>query len=277
MKFALQLACVSVVMFALVTAVQANTVTFTFGGTDSDATSILNTNSSGSGFTRNQNTGGESNLYFSATTTSTKGAGILLFKVTLPDDIAGATINSAVLTLKETNWNGFTMNNIEVHRVNMTTGSWAVGNGTVADCWTGQGDAGAGMYFADFDPVTQTGLNWSGNVTTGSSAATNLFSNTSAFGELVSTNASWRTGSTTTFDLTSWVQNIANGTWDNDGFAIWSGNSTLTANDSNASNDFMVISITGMTIDYTPCPEPATITLLVIGGLAMIRRSRRVA
>jgi hypothetical protein len=249
----------------------ANTVTFTFAGADSDATTIFYS-ASGGGGGRNQNNGAETALWLNSPTATYMQAGADLFKVTLPGDIAGATVNSATLYLKEQYWD--VSLNVELRRINMPTGtSWAVGNGTSSNRTTGS-DSGAGQFFANYDPTSGTGVTWLGTTVSGSTIeaaqSTYTLGNTPALGDLLSTVAV-SAGQSFTCNLTTWAQNVANGTWNNDGFCLWAGN------DGYSGNVVENFTINGMTLNYTPAPEPMTMGLLVIGGIATLLRRRRSA
>jgi MYXO-CTERM domain-containing protein len=78
----------------------------------------------------------------------------------------------------------------------------------------------------------------------------------------------------TDFNVTTLVQNWANGSWDkDDGFALWMGNATLDF-PGNVTQGLSAQGGNGLFIDYTPVPEPAAFSLLGLGGLWFLRRRR---
>jgi hypothetical protein len=98
----------------------------------------------------------------------------------------------------------------------------------------------------------------------------------------ISWNWSAADGVWATFDLTNWVQDWVNGSWQNNGILFWGG---VTAN-SNNSNDYYwsytsesaeVNRLPYLTVNYTVVPEPSSMVALGtlgLGALGFIRRRR---
>ena len=119
-----------------------------------------------------------------------------------------------------------------------------------------------GEYFANYDKASNTGTDWLGHtgVTMAVGFGTNSFSVT-ALADLINVQTNVGNGQTTTWDLTLWVQNVANGTWKNNGFAIWMGNATTNGNtDAGFTTDFRMTrtNYDGLVIDYTPASRLGT-------------------
>jgi hypothetical protein len=199
---------------------------------------------------------------------------VALYRPVLPADFAGATVNSATFVGRESNFNGGgPTTNVELRRVNLPGATpWDPGDGTRGTRFTTP-DNGALMFWADFDVAANAGIDWAGNARVGpwnGGSATDF--RTTALADLMDAET-MGSGLTTTWDLTTLAQNWANGTWENDGFAL----STLNAsgNTSGYQIDTSGTPARGLFIDYTPIPEPASLSLLALGGLGMLRRSRR--
>ena len=81
-------------------------------------------------------------------------------------------------------------------------------------------------------------------------------------------------GAFTTWNVQTLAQNWASGLWAVDGFTINTFNNAVPTELGN----YQLRSdgtTRGLVIDYTPVPEPASLSLLALGGLAALRRRRR--
>jgi len=187
------------------------------------------------------------------------GASVVLFYVpSLPADLAGATITSATFSIKPT-WNGqSTIANTELRRIN-TPANWLPGTGTWPTRYTAA-TAGSNWTFANANGPG--GTKWDGTVTTWHDTSAPF--TTTAMADLVDTKDVAGTG-ITTFNVLSLAQNWASGAWANKGFSIYNVNTATGIDD-------LTTAGLGLVINYTPAPEPATMSLLVLGGLAMLRR-----
>jgi hypothetical protein len=181
--------------------------------------------------------------------------------------VTGMTITSATFTARDDWWSGtITDRNVQVRRIN-TPATWVPGTGDWGGRWNRQG--GVGKWYANFDNVAATGVDWKGNVTAyGSHDVTAEWSG--AVADLIDNGPVNGNGGWTTFNITSLVQNWANGTWQNKGFTVYCGNLPTTAT---GSIHWITPSVT---IDFTaPIPEPGTMLLIgtgVIGLFGVIRR-----
>jgi hypothetical protein len=152
--------------------------------------------------------------------------------------------------------------------------NWDPGSGTFGDRFTTPDD-GAQRFWADFDTANNNGLDWAGNVVAGpwNGGSTTDFEST-ARADLIDTQ-NVAGGQFTTWNVLGLAQNWANGTWAVDGFTINTFNNAFPATElgnyqlrSDGTNR-------GLVIDYTPVPEPASLSVLALGGLVLLRRRGR--
>lgn len=250
----------------------ANTVTIHFDGTDGVVTSLF--------YDGNRDNMGSDKGYMMLDNAAAPKSRMGLARPVLPADLAGATVNSAILNAKDTWWNASVYTGVEVHRISSTV-AWQPGDGDWANRWSPGGDNGATVYFANHisggAAGGQGGTDWAGNPFTWDDTATAQPVST-ALGALIANPANLTDGTYTvngngllnTFDLTELVRHWADGSWANNGFAI----SMLNAVGSSGSR-LSLLGSNGLTIDYTPVPEPASLLLLALGGLALLRRRGR--
>ena len=199
------------------------------------------------------------------------GFPVALYRANLPGDFVGATVNSATLVAREGFFNGGgPTTNVELRRVNLAGATpWDPGDGTRGTRTTTP-DNGAQMFWADFDVSNNNGIDWAGNLQAGpwdGGSATDF--RTTALADLIDAET-MGSGLTTTWDLTLLAQNWASGLWQNDGFAL----STLNAvgNTGGYQIDTSGTLERGLFIDYIPIPEPMSLLLLALGGVAVLRR-----
>ena len=202
------------------------------------------------------------------------GFPVALYRANLPGDFAGATVNSATLVVREAFFNGGgPTTNVQLRRVNLPGATpWDPGDGTRGTRSTTP-DNGAQMFWADFDVAGNAGIDWAGNPKAGpwDGGSTTDF-RTTALADLIDAQT-MGSGMTTTWNLTLLAQNWASGLWDNDGFALSTLNAT--GNTNGYQIDTSGTTARGLFLDYTPVPEPASLSLLALGGLAMLRRRSR--
>ena len=252
---------------------QAATATIHFNGTDGVTSSLWWESVAGWPADGNNNTGAEPGRILLTRPTDDWYFPAGLFKFDLPADMVGATINSAALTMHETMYNGQTFGAVELRRIN-TPATWVAGDGTGGDRW-GPMDNGVGQFFANYDKASDTGIDWLGNtgITMAAGWKANPFE-TTALADLIDTQDGVGNGATTIWNLKTWVQNVANGTWDNDGFCLWMGDAYNIVGTGGTIDMRMTRDGEGLTIDYTPVPEPATLALLAGGLLMGLRRKK---
>lgn len=197
-----------------------------------------------------------------------------IFRFQLPADLIGGTINSAQFGWSNTWGNDGVYSGCEIRMI--TSNALWVSGGSTGVAYTG-----AGRYFANYNPTTQTGLTWT-NETLAKDVALSSESYSLENAGLSSTVYDLATTGTAdpqpypvpySFTLTSLVQAWANGSANN-GFAIWGGNASKVSGTDYDEFQPWRWGTGGIMIDYTPVPEPATLTLLVLGGLAMMRRRK---
>lgn len=261
-------ALMAAVVACLSTPVFAATVTFQFGGgADGVITSLFWDNWEPDKL--NSNTGSQTHqMFLNDKADGEFSYGVL--RAPLPADFAGATINSATLTMFE-NWgNGGVFSNVEVRRIN-TPAVWEPGDGWQGGRWS-ETHNGAGRQFANFNATTLLGVDWLGNTGVDfATASANPFE-TTALADLIDAQTI-SSGGTTTWDVKSWATNVANGTWINDGMAV----SMLNAVTQNSGGVMLWRTdggIGGLVIDYTPVPEPAALGVVGMGSLYLLRRRR---
>jgi hypothetical protein len=207
------------------------------------------------------------------------GFPVALYRANLPANFAGATVNSATLVVRESFFNGGgPTTNVELRRINLPGATpWDPGDGTRGTRSTTP-DNGAQMFWSDFDVAANNGIDWAGQAKAGPwdgggvSGGSSTDFRTTALADLINSQT-MGSGVTTTWNLTSLAQNWASGLWENDGFAL----STLNAvgNTNGYQIDTSGTTDRGLFLDYTPVPEPASLSLLALGGLALLRRRSR--
>ncbi len=171
--------------------------------------------------------------------------------------LMGMTIDSAVLTLTDNWWSG-DIPGVEVRRID-TPVMWQEGDGSWGNKWGN--DSGAGKLSVDWDAGSSSGHDWAGNALTWwDPAATPI---TSALADIIDT-GTFNTGDSTSYDITSLLQNWADGTWDNKGLALYAGNSTTGG----------INNLNSASVEVIYTPEPASLLLISAGALGLIRRRR---
>lgn len=174
-----------------------------------------------------------------------------LYKVDLPPEMQNKLILSATFRVKDNWWNSqqdangnITMDtglsNVELRRIDSPV-PWNPGNGTSGGRW-GAASNGVGMYWADYNNVTQSGTTWSGAYMAGTdswrvpenqfdqSVMKDLVSSATVYGSISEVyDDQWnviRGGVQrgAEFDARPLVQKWIDGIWKNDGFALWAGN-----------------------------------------------------
>ena len=268
-------------------AAQAAQVTIKFDGTQGVTSSLrfsdhFPTGGENGGSNFNHNTGGQQGLILASLPEVDWFYPITLFRANLSSVPANSTINSVQFVVGNSWWNAVNFSNVEIRQIQVPGGAaWQPGNGNYAERNTaGVQDAGAGQWFANLDPATSTGVAWDGIVKdTVTARGYGTYANTAA-GALTTLLASGTLDGglgTNTFSgsgLNTLVQGWVNGTTANEGFALSLMNATNSGG--SATNLFsMLPDGTGLVIDYTPIPEPASLSLLALGGLAMLRRRSR--
>ena len=202
------------------------------------------------------------------------GFPVALYRANLPADFAGATVNSATFVVREGFFNGGgPTTNVQLRRINLPGATpWDPGDGTRGTRSTTP-DNGAQMFWSDFDVANNNGIDWAGNPQAGpwnGGSATDF--RTTALADL-SDAQTMGSGMTTTWTLTTLAQNWASGLWENDGFALSALNAV--GNTNGYQIDTSGTPERGLFLDYTPVPEPASLSLLALGGLAVLRRRSR--
>ena len=130
--------------------------------------------------------------------------------------LLGAKITSATFTVNEAWWND-PIPDVQVRRIDSPV-MWEQGSGLWSAKWSN--NSGAGMFTVDWDAAASSGHDWAGNsLDWWDPAATQL---TSALADVIDTGM-LNSGGTTDYDITSLVQNWADGTWENKGFALYAG------------------------------------------------------
>lgn len=211
-----------------------------------------------------QNLGGDSSIRLGNV------AQVVLFKVTLPGDLAGKTITSATLTAGTTNVTG-NLGSIKAVEMKPTGPAWTVGGGLWADRY-GANDTGADKWFAVRN-ADGSGTGWDGTVYTTANAYTVTGSGMDTatdFGTTLDTQTILSTTTTATWSVTAAVQDWANGA-NNRGLAL--SFPTPSATYPALAN----LTSPTLTITYAAVPEPATIGVLAIGSLTLLRRRRHTA
>lgn len=171
--------------------------------------------------------------------------------------LMGMTIESATLTVSDNWWNA-AIPDVEVHRID-TPIMWEPGDGVWGNKWGN--DSGAGKLSVNWDASTSTGYCWGGNPMTWLDPTAVPF--TSALAEIIAT-GTLNTGGATDYDITSLVQNWADGTWDNRGLALYAGNVSAGG----------VVNLNSAIVNVNYTPEPASLLFISAGALGLIRRRR---
>jgi hypothetical protein len=203
------------------------------------------------------------------------GYPVALYRANLPADFAGATVNSATFLVRDANFNGGgPTTNIQARRVNVPGAgvTWDPGTGTRGTRFSPPHN-GAQMFWSDFDVASDNGIDWAGNPQAGPwNGGSSTDFRTTALADLLDAQTLDGNGTQASFDLTLLAQNWASGLWENDGFAL----STLNAVGNTGGYQIDTSGGSrGLTLDYTPVPEPANLSLLALSGLALLRRRGR--
>lgn len=196
-------------------------------------------------------------------------AQVVLFKVTLPGDLAGKTITSATLTSGVSGVTG-DLGSIKAVEMKPTGPAWTVGNGLWADRYS-TNDTGAVKWFATRN-ADGSGIGWDGTAyTTGNawSVTGSGMDVASDFGTTLDTQTILTSTTTATWSVMAAVQDWANGATNN-GLAL--SFPTPAATYPALAN----LTAPTLTIVYS-VPEPATVGLLTTGSLVLLRRRRRTA
>ncbi len=194
---------------------------------------------------------------------ATVSTAALFYVPTLPADFAGAIINSATFTIKALGYDQSStpITGVSVRRIN-TAADWQPASGSCAWNQRYTANPGATYWWAN-NALTGTKYDWAGNPFTWNDSACAKFE--TALGDVIDTKDLDGTMAGVTFDVKTLAQNWASGAWANKGFC-------LNTTDPTANILDMTTSGLGLVIDYTPAPEPMTMSLLVVGGLALLRR-----
>ena len=269
-----------VAFLGISTAASATLVQINFNGTDGVSSSLWD----GTNGTPTQEAFGGSNTGADAAHRAyltlpreNDGYPVALYRPVLPADFAGATVNSATFVVRDANFNGSPgTSNIQARRVNVPgAATWDPGTGTRGTRFSPPHN-GAQMFWSDFDVAANNGIDWAGNPQAGPwNGGSPTDFRTTALADLLDAQSLDGNGTPASFNLTTLAQNWASGLWQNDGFAL------STINAVGNTNGYQIDTgvpggSRGLFIDYTPVPEPASVSLLALGtGLALLRRRSR--